>query len=1286
MTTPSEPSPADLRRRLEELEKKLGDAQRELLGLRGEYQSLRNALLDSENAAARPAEAAPPTGEFAGREDDRRRGREAVGDEIPVLLPAEAPPRREEVPPREQAPPVPAASGKTREPEVAPAGAQAPPAPGAPPSTEPAGAEPSIDLETRIGSVWFLRLGLAAITIGVVFFAHWVDRRMEPVHKVGACYLASAALFALGWFFEKKLSQFARPVMASGLGLGFFTSFAAGYLKAMTCVSEEASIALMSASVLTILVCATLWRSESIAGLAIFFGHLAANAAAGEQDVFSLVAILFLSGAALGLCLFHNWTHLGCFAVIAAFVSHFFWALQPHPETTLEKRFWVNFSFFSAYYGFFLVADLVVHHRLWVRRKESLPALRRLTGRCIGPAALILYATACANLFRDPKLYDLYWGSIDNYLFVLAALQAVVAVYHRSRRSPETPFYATAATVLLTLGLFAWRGGLTLNLALAAEALLLLVLARRLRLWFLQPLAQAVLGVNFIHFCVSTVSEPTDWPLYLGSAATAFVYFVTAWMEETWKELPADERLPERPWMTVARRFFEGVMVPLAYVHALLGAVMAAHICGVFFGVPLDLAAGAILGTAVLFFVLCLRSSSLMLALWTIQGACCYFVLSHWSGGAEVLAALERFPLEQFWLIEQASVAGLAAGAWVALGAAHIWRRGFFRVVGLGSLALAAPAAWAACVSGNPTPWLVPLWVLPPLVFWVEAEAWGGRSTKGLVWSDGGWGALERWLENGRWFLCPLLAVAGALLTVRVTTAALPLAVDLTAVWVLSALTLFLLGLVVWRGSLTLLVGLLAHLAQMIVLLGSNQEEVAGEELLGWSLVTACVLTASVLAFASLWRKRASFGLGAWASLALGFVGVGVLLYSEERFTPFVLWLAVSFGFWVAVEVLRLGFAASPAGADEGERFQDWNDRVGLELLRQARTSVSVFFSLAGAALLFAITCSHFEDPPGVWTVMAALYAIASLVAAGVLRSPSLAGGYALFLSAAYSAYLFKILPLGGVVEYPYLSLFLVLAALLAGVAVEVSFRYREDERTSTQRAWAVLGTSHAYVLAFVLGSVLFHHRAGLLLEQETLGFPAQMLYLVLAFVVGSVLRLGWLQLKAFAFSIVAGVAAILDASDLIPWYGRQGLLVAGLLTTCGLLAMERIACWQHPETLARVGTRVGLFLRSALILAGAAQMLVVLSFSEGIQGTLTTLGWSLTALLLMALGFLWKSRAYRRTAIAVFGLSLLRIVVVDVVKLDIFYRMLAFLSVGLCFLAVSFLYSRFQEEIKKWL
>ena len=273
-----------------------------------------------------------------------------------------------------------------------------------------------LDLETRIGVIWLNRIGLVVLIVGFALMARYVHRYFHPWHKVALSYLVSFVLFETGRRLEERLTVFARPVMAGGMSLAFFTSFAAHFVKPMECLPLWGSLLLMSASVVWIVLAAEKWRSEPTAGLAIFLGHAAAYTASGDAETFTLTAILFLSLTALILFLRHDWLPLNAFAVFAAFLSHLLWFLQDHLETTPQVQFWTSITFLTSYYVIFLFADLIYHERLWRRGKGAFGPYQRRAGRGIGPAALILFSTSAALTFYSTGVY---WESIHRFLFPL---------------------------------------------------------------------------------------------------------------------------------------------------------------------------------------------------------------------------------------------------------------------------------------------------------------------------------------------------------------------------------------------------------------------------------------------------------------------------------------------------------------------------------------------------------------------------------------------------------------------------------------------------------------------------------------------------------------------------------------------------------------------------------------------------------------------------------------------------------------------------------------------------
>lgn len=79
------------------------------------------------------------------------------------------------------------------------------------------------------------------------------------------------------------------------------------------------------------------------------------------------------------------------------------------------------------------------------------------------------------------------------------------------------------------------------------------------------------------------------------------------------------------------------------------------------------------------------------------------------------------------------------------------------------------------------------------------------------------------------------------------------------------------------------------------------------------------------------------------------------------------------------------------------------------------------------------------------------------------------------------------------------------------------------------------------------------------------------------------------------------------------------------------------------------------------------------------------TLGWGVWGLLAALLGIVYKDRVSRIIGMCFFGLVLARLFIVDIAHLDMIFKIVTFLAVGLAFLGVSYVYNRFliTEKIK---
>ncbi|MDA7880751.1 DUF2339 domain-containing protein [Akkermansiaceae bacterium] len=81
--------------------------------------------------------------------------------------------------------------------------------------------------------------------------------------------------------------------------------------------------------------------------------------------------------------------------------------------------------------------------------------------------------------------------------------------------------------------------------------------------------------------------------------------------------------------------------------------------------------------------------------------------------------------------------------------------------------------------------------------------------------------------------------------------------------------------------------------------------------------------------------------------------------------------------------------------------------------------------------------------------------------------------------------------------------------------------------------------------------------------------------------------------------------------------------------------------------------------------------------------GSLST-SWAITGTLILLVGLIFRSRAFRLAALTMLLASLGHVMLIDIVKLDPLPRILSFITLGLGLLALGFVYNRWQERLKE--
>jgi hypothetical protein len=98
-----------------------------------------------------------------------------------------------------------------------------------------------------------------------------------------------------------------------------------------------------------------------------------------------------------------------------------------------------------------------------------------------------------------------------------------------------------------------------------------------------------------------------------------------------------------------------------------------------------------------------------------------------------------------------------------------------------------------------------------------------------------------------------------------------------------------------------------------------------------------------------------------------------------------------------------------------------------------------------------------------------------------------------------------------------------------------------------------------------------------------------------------------------------------------------------------------------------------------------ATTLLTVLLFYE-VSGRLLTVAWGLEGVALMAAGFPMRERIFRLSGLLLLMTCILKLFAYDLRELDTPYRILSFIVLGFLLLGVSWIYTRFRDQIRRYL
>jgi uncharacterized membrane protein len=194
---------------------------------------------------------------------------------------------------------------------------------------------------------------------------------------------------------------------------------------------------------------------------------------------------------------------------------------------------------------------------------------------------------------------------------------------------------------------------------------------------------------------------------------------------------------------------------------------------------------------------------------------------------------------------------------------------------------------------------------------------------------------------------------------------------------------------------------------------------------------------------------------------------------------------------------------------------------------------------------------------------------------------------------------------------------------------------------------------------------------------------------LVLTVVVGFEAGRDWVGVVWLLF---AGAVQLAGSRGWLPEYKWQtyALLAAGTFDQAIVTAFERqyfigatIAAAGLAHTV-QILSPPGTALRAAWSVAGTALISVLLI--DRVAGKVLTVALGLQGAASLVAGFVLRERTLRLAGLALFLFCVLKLFLFDLNSLDTFNRIVSFIVLGLLLLGASWIYTRFREQIRRYL
>jgi Predicted membrane protein (DUF2339) len=370
-------------------------------------------------------------------------------------------------------------------------------------------------LELRLGIYWAPRVGIVVLLTGLVFIGNLAYQRLGALGKVLLLYAASGVLLGAGTWWHRTskeaLKNYAQVLFAGGLAALYFTTYGAHHLESLRVIQSAFLDGVLLLGCAGFMVwTADRWRSEILAMFGVGLAYYAC-VMTREVGYFTLYSNLVLALVAIVFLVRNRWVALSFGSLLATYAAYGFWRFfkgSVWQWAAPSEGLWSGTYFLFSYWAVFSAG-------VFLSREEKFAGENRAAFLTLNNGAM--FAMFVLTMLQVNT--GGFWKFCLAYGGVLLAL-AEAAKRLLSNEPLAKNFYVAQGLLLVTLGFISKFSGLQLGLILAAESVVVLLMAYQRKSTVLHVAAciVAALGVGW-GIDGMRQFEPASWYLGCGLGA-----------------------------------------------------------------------------------------------------------------------------------------------------------------------------------------------------------------------------------------------------------------------------------------------------------------------------------------------------------------------------------------------------------------------------------------------------------------------------------------------------------------------------------------------------------------------------------------------------------------------------------------------------------------------------------------------------------------------------------------------------------------------------------------------